>query len=54
MCVPQSAQNSRVTGVSRSLRRNSFGAPFVYEKPASGSAMTKLGPPPEMYWHSRQ
>ena len=28
-CVPQVAQNSRVTGFSRSLRLNVFGAPFV-------------------------
>ena len=28
-CVPHSAQNSRVTGRSRSLRLNCFGAPLV-------------------------
>jgi hypothetical protein len=53
-CVPHSAQNSRVTGFSRSLRENCFGAPLVYLKPSGGIATNMLGAPPVMYWHSRQ
>jgi hypothetical protein len=36
MWVPHAAQNSRVTGFSRSLRVKVFGWPFVYEKPPAG------------------
>jgi hypothetical protein len=53
-CVPHSAQNSRVTGFSRSLRENCFGAPLLYLKPSGGIATNRFGEPPVMYWHSRQ
>ena len=54
MWVPHWAQNSRVTGLLRSARRKGLGEPLVYAKFAAGMAMTALGCPPEMYWHSRQ
>ena len=53
-CVPHSAQNSRVTGFSRSLRMNVFGVPLVYLKPSGGMRTNMFGAPPLMYWHSRQ
>jgi len=54
ICVPQSAQNSRVTGRSRSLRgRNFFGLPVGYLEPWSGiKHQTCWSVPPELYWHS--
>ncbi|MCI3132451.1 hypothetical protein MQH10_08890 [Phenylobacterium aquaticum] len=52
--VPQVPQNSRVTGWSRSVRVNRAGSPFTYLNPSAPSTMNRFGPPPEMYWHSRQ
>ena len=39
MCVPHSAQNSRVTARSRSLRVNCFGVPMAVAKPSGGISM---------------
>jgi hypothetical protein len=52
--VPHSAQNSRVTARSRSLRENCFGWLAVYLNPLTGIATNMFGAPPEIYWHSRQ
>jgi hypothetical protein len=54
ICVPQFAQNSRVTGVSRSRREKLAGCPVVYPNPLSRNPKIRLGPPPDTYWHSRQ
>jgi hypothetical protein len=41
-CVPQSAQNSRVTARSRSLRVKVFASPLVQRKPSAGISINGL------------